>query len=168
MDQGRVERDKLVELLLQALETEIRGAAVYRAALACTRKDELRDEWQAYLEQTEDHEHILTDLCVEVGVDPTRESAGREAVRHLGRSLVEAIEHVRARGGGELAELVAAECVVIAETKDRLNWEVIGEVRERSRAASVPRSKRRTRRSRRRRTRTSTTRWAGPASSGST
>ena len=31
-------------------------------------------------------------------------------------------------GKPEAAELVAAECVVLAETKDHLNWELIGEL----------------------------------------
>ena len=31
-------------------------------------------------------------------------------------------------GDKKAAELVAAECVVLAETKDHLNWELLGEV----------------------------------------
>jgi hypothetical protein len=33
-------------------------------------------------------------------------------------------------GGREVAQLVAAECVVTAETKDHLNWELISEAAE--------------------------------------
>jgi RNA-splicing ligase RtcB len=40
--------------------------------------------------------------------------------------LVKAMEMALAAGDPEAAELVAAECVVHAETKDHLNWELIG------------------------------------------
>ena len=47
-------------------------------------------------------------------------------VQHIGEALVEAMELAPARAK-EAAEVVAAECVVLAETKDHLNWELLGE-----------------------------------------
>ena len=47
-------------------------------------------------------------------------------VRHIGESLVAAMEMALESGPPEAAEMVAAECVVLAETKDHLNWELIG------------------------------------------
>jgi hypothetical protein len=38
------------------------------------------------------------------------------------------MEMARAAGDEAAAELVAGECVVLAETKDHLNWELIGHV----------------------------------------
>ena len=35
-------------------------------------------------------------------------------------------------GPNEAAQLIAAECVTLAETKDHLNWELIGEVAKNS------------------------------------
>ena len=49
-------------------------------------------------------------------------------VRHIGESLVKAMDMALEAGKPEAAQLVAAECVVHAETKDHLNWELIGEV----------------------------------------
>ena len=51
-------------------------------------------------------------------------------VRHLGQSLVTAMEMALHAGEREAAQLVAAECVVTAETKDHLNWELLSEVAE--------------------------------------
>jgi hypothetical protein len=51
-------------------------------------------------------------------------------VRHLGQSLVQAMQMAKQGGRPEAAELVAAECVVLAETKDHLNWELLSEVVE--------------------------------------
>ena len=49
-------------------------------------------------------------------------------VAHLGQSLVAAIEMEIENAEPAAAELVAAECVVLAETKDHSNWELIGQV----------------------------------------
>jgi hypothetical protein len=49
-------------------------------------------------------------------------------VRHTGESLVKAMEMALTEGEPEAAQIVAAECVVLAETKDHLNWELLGQV----------------------------------------
>ncbi|HZV38502.1 MAG TPA: hypothetical protein VFF96_07130 [Pseudoxanthomonas sp.] len=116
------------ELLLQALETERGGIQVYTAALRAAQNEDLTQEWQEYLEQTRRHEQILLALFEDLGNDPDEKSPGREVVASLGKSLVAAIEMAVANGDPAMAELVAAECVVLAETKDHQNWELIGQV----------------------------------------
>jgi hypothetical protein len=61
-----------------------------------------------------------------LGLDPKRETPGRGVVRHIGKALVQAMEMARKAGNKDAAQVVAAECVVLAETKDHLNWELIG------------------------------------------
>jgi rubrerythrin len=117
----------LTELLYQALETEKGGIEVYETALKCVQNDELRKEWQEYLEQTRNHETVLLGVFDRLGLEPATETPGRKVVRHIGESLVKAMEMALSAGKPEEAELVAAECVVLAETKDHLNWELIGE-----------------------------------------
>ena len=58
--------------------------------------------------------------------DPDVETPGRVVVRHAGLSLVKTMEIALVAGKPEAAEIVAAECVVQAETKDHANWELIG------------------------------------------
>ena len=118
-------KDQLHELLYQGLETERGGIQVYTTALECVRNDDLRGEWEKYLEQTTRHEQIMTDVLTKLGLDPETETSGREVVRSIGQSLVKAMQMALAAGPGEAAELVAGECVVHAETKDHLNWELI-------------------------------------------
>jgi hypothetical protein len=62
------------------------------------------------------------------GIDPEEDTPGRKVVRQIGESLVKAMEMALGSGGSEAAQLVAAECVILAETKDHQNWELIGEV----------------------------------------
>ena len=125
MDQKQVE-----ELLYQALETEIGGVQVYKTALRCAQNDDLKEEWTKYLEETQNHERIMKNVCQQMGLDPQKETPGRLVVRHKGQSLVKAMEMALKSGDKGAAQLVAAECVVEAETKDHMNWELIGKVAE--------------------------------------
>ncbi len=116
------------ELLLQSLEHERGGVKVYRAALRCAQRADLRREWETYLRQTENHVSVLTDVCAALDVDPTIQTAGTRIVRELGASLVRAIESAIAVGDREAAQIVASECILLAETRDHLDWELIGEL----------------------------------------
>ncbi len=127
--------DQVEELLYQALETEIGGIQVYRSAVACAQNDSLKEEWQKYLEQTEEHERILREVFEALGLDAEKKTPGRRIVREKGKSLVAAMQMARRSPGGDAAQLVAAECVVDAETKDHMNWELIGEVAKKSTGA---------------------------------
>lgn len=118
----------VTELILQAVETERGGIQVYTAAIKAATNDDLRKEWKKYLGETRKHEQLLTEVCTQLGLDPDQQSPGREVVAHQGAALVQAIEMALANGDPDAAQLVAAECVVLAETKDHLNWELIGEV----------------------------------------
>jgi rubrerythrin len=118
--------EELNQLLYEALETELGGVKVYEQAIQCAVNEELKTEWQEYLEQTNNHVKIVRDMFEKLGLDPETETPGRQVVRHIGQSLVTAMEMAQQSGKPEAAEIVAAECVAEAETKDHLNWELIG------------------------------------------
>ena len=118
--------DQVKELLYQMLETELGGVQVYTTALECVVNEDLEEEWTKYLEQTERHVEVMQQLLGKLGLNPDAETPGRQVVRHIGESLVQAMQMALASGGEpEAAELVACECVVFAETKDHLNWELL-------------------------------------------
>lgn len=122
-------RDEQVnELLYQALETELGGVQVYETALRCTVNEDLREEWQGYLDETRNHVEIVNDIFTELELDPEVETPGRAVVRFKGEALVKAMNMALEAGDMTAAQLVAAECVVDAEIKDHANWELIGEV----------------------------------------
>ena len=60
-----------------------------------------------------------------LNLEPEQDTPGRQVVRHIGESLVKAMQMAKESGLPEAAELVACECVVEAETKDHLNWELL-------------------------------------------
>ncbi len=118
------------ELLLQSLEHERGGVKIYKAAIGAAVREDLRAEWTEYLAQTESHVDTLTDVCEVFAVDPYTETPGTMIVKQNGRALLQAIEMARAAGDPVAAQLVAAECVVLAETKDHMDWELLGDVAE--------------------------------------
>lgn len=119
---------QLNELLHQALETERGGIQIYELAVQCAVNDDLRQEWQGYLDETRRHEQVLLEVFAQAGLDPEQQTPGQKIVGHLGKSLVQAMAMAQKAGDPAAAELVACECVVLAETKDHANWELIGHV----------------------------------------
>jgi len=125
---SEVSNKQVTELLYQALETEKGGVEVYTTALRCAVNEDLKEEWEKYLEQTTNHVEVVSGLLETMGLDLDAETPGRKVVRHIGQSLVKAMEMALNSSEPDAAQVVAAECVVLAETKDHLNWELIGEV----------------------------------------
>lgn len=120
--------EQVRELLYQALETEIGGVQVYTTAIRCAENDELKEEWEEYLEQTKNHVTIMEDVLTKLDLDINEETPGRKVVRTIGETLVETMEMALAEGQPGAAQLVACEAVVLAETKDHQNWHLIAEV----------------------------------------
>jgi ferritin-like metal-binding protein YciE len=121
-----MDKEKLHELLYQSLETERGGIQIYEHAVACAQNEDLKQEWSKYLDQTTNHEVVMLRVLDAFGLDPNTETAGRTIVRQKGQMLVKSMQEALAADPAA-AQLVAAECVVEAETKDHMNWELIGE-----------------------------------------
>ena len=123
-----LKREHVEELLLQALETEMGGVQIYTQAIECAVNKDLHKEWKKYLKQTEEHVEAVRSVCKAWDLDPDKETPGRQVVRHIGASLVKAMTEARRKGDPAGAQLVATECVALAETKDHANWNLLGEV----------------------------------------
>jgi hypothetical protein len=128
MDNNSLKTPHAVDLLYQALETEKGGVQIYTTALRCAVNDDLKQEWTEYLEQTKQHVQIVSDVLRRMDLDLEAETPGRKIVRHIGGSLVKAMEMALRGPDLSAAQIVAAECVTLAETKDHLNWGLIGEL----------------------------------------
>jgi len=118
---------QLKEHLLQSLVHERGGTLIYKTALECTVNEDLHAEWQKYLQQTQNHVVVLSQLCTAMGWDPGEMTPGCKIIQHNGMALVAAMEMALAEGDRDAAELVACDSVLLAETKDHANWEIICE-----------------------------------------
>lgn len=123
---------QIQELLLQALEHEKGGVKVYETALECVINEDLREEWTKYLEETHRHVEILTETARELGLEPDTETPGRAITRGNGEALVRAMEKALATAKPDAAQLVACDCVVLAETKDHANWHLLQQCAEKA------------------------------------
>ncbi len=123
-----METKMVKELLLQSLEHEQGGVKVYQTALKCVLNEDLKEEWEKYHQETEKHVQVLHDVCLQMQLDPEEQTPGRKIVHDMGASLVAAMESALGTGDKQAAQCVACECVVLAETTDHSNWELIGEV----------------------------------------
>ena len=128
MKNNTLNTSHLTELLYQALETEKGGVQIYSTALRCALNEDLKEEWNKYLEQTKEHVQIVSEILRAMNLDTEIETPGRKIVRHIGDSLVQAMEMALRGPDVAAAQIVAAECVTLAETKDHLNWELIGQI----------------------------------------
>ena len=120
----------LVSFLYQLLETEMGGVQVYRTALECAQHPELIKEWSKYLAQTERHVVVARALVEQLGLDPDAEVPARIVNRHMAEGLVNLMLEALSAATPDDAELTAIECVVTAETKDHMNWELVGKLAE--------------------------------------
>ena len=123
-----MEMQVVKELILQSLEHEMGGVKIYETALKCAQNEDLKEEWEKYHQETERHVQILQDVCAQMQLDAEEQSPGRKIVHDMGAALLAAMEAALGAGDKDQAELVAAECVVLAEEKDHSNWQLIGEV----------------------------------------
>ena len=98
---------QVTELLYQALETEMGGILIYEHAIQCAVNEDLKKEWTTYLNETLHHKEVLLGVFEELGLDPKTETPGRAVVRHIGESLVIAMEKAMRGATTGAAQLVA-------------------------------------------------------------
>ena len=125
-----MKKEQLNDLILQSLEHEMGGVLVYETALQCVVNDDLKKEWEKYLEQTRTHVEILQEVCERFELDPDEAVPSRKVVKTVGESLVKAMQLALKAGNPEAAEIVACEAVVLAETKDHADWELLSKCAE--------------------------------------
>ena len=118
-------KKQIDDFFYQALETELGGVEIYRMAILCAKNEELKEEWTKYLAQTERHVEVVRGIFDALGLDPEATTPGRQIVRDKAKGLLSAMQKAL-KDAPLAAQIVAAECVVDAETKDHANWELIG------------------------------------------
>lgn len=121
---------QLKSLLYQMLETEKGGVKIYTTALQCAINEDLKEEWTKYLEETRHHLEVVQEMFIQFNLDAQAVVPDAKIVSHIGESLVNAMNMAKQSGTPEAAQLVACECVVLAETKDHMNWELLSKCAE--------------------------------------
>ena len=126
---------QLNELLCQAMETELGGEQIYLAAVEAATNPQVKEEWQKYLEETRTHQEVLAGVFEAAELEIKTDTPGRAILREKAQGLVQAINTARETMPATGAQLVAAECIVEAESKDHQNWVLIGILAENAQGA---------------------------------
>jgi len=119
----------LNEFLSEMLAVEEGGEKLYRKALDELQHEELRDKLEEFHEETQHHIELVQEMMEAAGIDAGHVSPGAEAAEHKAEGLLSTeVEE-------ELRDLNNIENLVLAETKDQWDWEMLssiaGRIRER-------------------------------------
>ena len=134
----------LADLLSSFLAHEQGGYHLYLVAAGATQDGRLRDRYQEFGRETENHIRILEELILRLGGDPGFVSPAARLVEATGSKLLEVPGLLEGTADQATVELALLEAVVLAETKDHADWKLLqsltddmpeGDVREAFRAA---------------------------------
>jgi rubrerythrin len=109
----------LMEFLSEMLTVERGGVMLYEKALRELEHDDLSEQLEEFLDQTKHHVELCEEMLKAAGGDPEEMSPGAEAAQSKAEGLlaVKVPEH--------MADLNNIENLVLAETKDHWNWEML-------------------------------------------
>jgi rubrerythrin len=124
---AEISREVLRDKLSEFLAVERSGIALYTEALRLVFDREVSGRFKAFREQTREHERILLRMIEALGMDTGFMSPCAVTTQQKAEALLKTM--TAARGlTGRMAELNAIENVVLAETKDRADWEFLEKV----------------------------------------
>jgi rubrerythrin len=119
-------RDKLSEFL----EVEKGGLKLYEEALRIITDTDISEKFRTFHEQTQKHATILTRVIRALGLDPARISEGAKVARQKAEALLKTMTSDGLSGPS--AEINAVENIILAETKDHADWELLGKIARQS------------------------------------
>lgn len=126
-----ISHETLMDKLSEFLAVERGGIKLYQMALQVVRDPEVSKKFREFYEQTRKHETILLRVIGELGGNPEHMSAGAKLAEEKGKALLKTMadtDGMTSRG----AEINAIENIILAETKDHADWEMLGKVARRS------------------------------------
>jgi hypothetical protein len=123
----------LRDFLSEMLAVEKGGIKLYEKALRDLQHHEYQDKLEEFHEQTERHVELCTDLLKAAGAEADYYSPGAEAADHKAEGLLST------EVPDKLADLNNIENLVLAETKDHWNWEILASIQARIGEADLKR-----------------------------
>lgn len=129
LSSAKISREMLRDKLSEFLAVEKGGLKLYEVALTIVTDPEVSKKFHAFREQTRKHETILLRVISALGMDPTYVSAGAKVASEKAEALLKTMTNGLS---GEAAEINAVENIILAETKDHADWELLGKIARQS------------------------------------
>jgi rubrerythrin len=116
-------RDKLSEFLA----VERGGISLYEQAVRIVKDPDVSGKFAEFLDQTRKHETILLRVMSALGIDPQYVSSAARIAEQKAHAL---LNTMRSSDGlpPPALELNAIENIILAETKDHADWELLGKI----------------------------------------
>lgn len=127
---ARINNSTLMDVLSEFLAVEMGGQKLYEKALTLVSDSEVRSKFREFHKQTLKHQLVLTDVIRRLGGNTRAQSPTAKVATEKAQALLRSME-----GNGlskDQAELNAIENIVLAETKDHADWELIGKIARQS------------------------------------
>src|SRR3984957_14504310 len=127
---ARINRSTLMEVLSEFLAVETGGQKLYEKALGLDSDSEVRSKFHEFHRQTIKHQKVLTDVINKLGGNTRTQSPGAKVATEKAQALLRSMD-----GNGlskDQTELNAIENIVLAETKDHADWELMGKIARQS------------------------------------
>jgi hypothetical protein len=112
----------LKDFLSEMLAVENGGVKLYEKALSDLEHSEHEDKLNEFLQQTRRHVELCTEMLEAAGGDANYQSPGAMAAEHKAEGLIST------KVPAEMMDLNNIENLVLAETKDHWNWEMLASV----------------------------------------
>jgi rubrerythrin len=123
---AQVSKSVLMDLLSEFLAVEQGGQQLYEKALELVFDSEVKTKFREFLKQTMTHQKVLTEIINKLGGDPRSQSRTAKIASQKAETLL------RTMGDPGLSrdqnQLNAMENIVLAETKDHADWELLGKI----------------------------------------
>jgi rubrerythrin len=113
---------RIVEFLSQMLAVEKGGVMLYEKALRELSDEDLRDQLEEFLQQTEHHVELCEQMLEQAAGSADESSPSAEAAQKKAEGLI-SVEVPQ-----ELVDFNNIENLLLAETKDNWNWERLAEL----------------------------------------
>jgi rubrerythrin len=123
---AQVSKSALMDLLSEFLAVEQGGQQLYEKSLELVFDNEVKTRFREFLKQTMTHQKVLTEIINELGGNPNSQSHTAKIAAQKAEALL------RTMGDPGLTrdqnQLNAMENIVLAETKDHADWELLGKI----------------------------------------
>lgn len=120
----------MADLLSSFLAHERCGYHLYLVAAGTTERSQLREKYQEFGRETENHIRILEELIARLGGDPGYVSPASRLVEANDSKMLESRGLFNGTLDQATVELGLLEAVVAAETKDHANWRLLKNLTE--------------------------------------
>jgi rubrerythrin len=124
-----VKNEVLLDKLSEFLMVQQCGWQLYRVVGSRTTDPELQARYQEFGEETDRHRTILTQLIKDLGGDPDYVSPTARVAQVKSEALLQSVL-VSGPLSPEELQVSDLENVVLAETKDHADWELLGQLAE--------------------------------------